>query len=196
MEGITLENSERMYEAVVTDVGNGLMMDAVANGRKVAITEFAVGDGNGAYYRPATGMTGLKHEVWRGSINSCEISPEAANVLIVTAVCPGTVGGFTIREMGVFDGAGHMIAVCNCPATPKVPITDGVVNEMRLALEIALLNGYAVELVIDPNIVTATKADVERLRKEMLERGRVRIGTREAAFEKNEIRFLVDRMPY
>lgn len=196
MEGITLENSERMYEAVVTDVGNELMMDAVANGRKVVITEFAVGDGNGAYYRPGTGMTGLKHEVWRGSVNSCEISPEAANVLVVTAVCPGTAGGFTIREMGVFDDAGHMIAVCNCPATPKVPITDGVVNEMRLALEIALLNGYAVELVIDPNIVTATKADVEGLRNEMLERGRVRIGTREAAFEKNEIRFLVDRMPY
>ena len=196
MEGITLENSERMYEAVVTDVGNELMMDAVANGRKVAITEFAVGDGNGEYYRPGTGMTGLKHEVWRGSINSCEISPEAANVLIVTAVCPGTVGGFTIREMGVFDGAGHMIAVCNCPATPKVPITDGVVNEMRLALEIALLNGYAVELVIDPNIVTATKADVERLRKEMLERGRVRVGTRTEEFEKNEIRFIVDQMPY
>ena len=196
MEGITLENSERMYEAVVTDVGNELMMNAVANGRKVAITEFAVGDGNGEDYRPGTGMTGLKHEVWRGSINSCEISPEAANVLIVTAVCPGTVGGFTIREMGVFDGAGHMIAVCNCPATPKVPITDGVVNEMRLALEIALINGYAVELLIDPNIVTATKADVEGLRKEMLERGRVRIGTRAAAFEKNEIRFLVDRMPY
>ena len=196
MEGITLENSERMYEAVVTDVGNELMMNAVANGRKVAITEFAVGDGNGEDYRPGTGMTGLKHEEWRGSINSCEISPEAANVLIVTAACSGTVGGFTIREMGVFDGAGHMIAVCNCPATPKVPITDGVVNEMRLALEIALLNGYAVELVIDPNIVTATKADVEGLRKEMLERGRVRIGTRAAAFEKNEIRFLVDRMPY
>ena len=89
-----------------------------------------------------------------------------------------------------------MIAVCNCPATPKVPITDGVVNEMRLALEIALLNGYAVELVIDPNIVTATKADVERLRKEMLERGRVRVGTRTEEFEKNEIRFIVDQMPY
>ena len=77
-----------------------------------------------------------------------------------------------------------------------MPITDGVVNEMRLALEIALINGYAVELLIDPNIVTATKADVEGLRKEMLERGRVRIGTREAEYEKNEIRFLVDRMPY
>lgn len=193
---ISVENSEKLYEAVVTDRGNELMMNAVANGRKVAITEFAVGDGNGAYYRPSTDMTALKKEVWRGPINSCEISSEAANVLIVTAVCPGAAGGFTIREMGVFDTAGNMIAVCNSPAIPKVTITDGVVNEMRLEMEIALLNGEAVELVVDPNIVTATKADLERLREEMLRMGRVTIGTAAGAFQENEIRFIANEMPY
>ena len=193
---VAVENSERMYEAVVTDLGNELMMDAVANGRKVAITEFAVGDGNGEYYRPATDMTALRHEVWRGAINSCEVSSEAANVLIITAVCPGQAGGFTIREMGVFDTAGRMIAVCNCPATPKVTITDGVVNEMRLEMEIALINGYAVELMVDPNIVTATKADIERLREEIRAMGCVTIGTAEGEFKENEIRFIAGEMPY
>lgn len=193
---VVTENTERMYEAVVTDIGNELMMAAVAEGRKVAITEFAVGDGAGEYYRPETGMTELKNEMWRGPVNSCEVSPEAANVLIVSAVCPGAAGGFTIREMGVFDAQGNMIAVCNCPATPKVPITDGVVNEMRLELEIALINGYAVELVVDPNIVTATKADVDRLRQEIIARGRVRIGTAAAPLEENEIRLIVAQMPY
>lgn len=193
---VTIENTEKMYEAVVTDIGNSLMMNAVANGKKVAITQFAAGDGGGDYYRPETSMTALKNEVWRGSINSCEISPEAANVLIVSAVCPGTAGGFTIREMGVFDKDNNMIAVCNCPATPKVTITDGVVNEMHLEMEIALINGYAVELVIDPNIVTATKQDVENLRKEMLARGRVTINTAAAPYEENEIRLVVDSLPY
>lgn len=193
---VSVENSERMYEAVVTDLGNELMMDAVANGRKVAVTEFAVGDGNGEYYRPGTDMTALRHEVWRGPINSCEISREAANVLIITAVCPGPAGGFTIREMGVFDTAGNMIAVCNCPATPKVTITDGVVNEMRLEMEIALINGYAVELLVDPNIVTATKADIERLREEIRAMGCVTIGTADGEFKENEIRFIADEMPY
>lgn len=193
---VSVENTERMYEAVVTDLGNELMMDAVANGRKVAITEFAVGDGNGEYYRPSTDMTALRHEVWRGPINSCEISREAANVLIITAVCPGSAGGFTIREMGVFDTAGNMIAVCNCPATPKVTITDGVVNEMRLEMEIALINGYAVELLVDPNIVTATKADIERLREEIRAMGCVTIGTVDGEFKENEIRLIVNEMPY
>lgn len=196
MNSVSVEDSERMYEAVVTDLGNQLMMNAVANGQKVAIMHFAVGDGNGEYYRPEAKMTALKKEVWRGDINSCKLSPESPNVLIVSAVCPGEAGGFTIREMGVFDADNNMIAICNCPATPKVTVTDGVVNEMRLEMEIVLVNGDVVELVIDPNVVTATKTDVENLRKEMLARGFVTIGTSEAPMEENEIRLIVDEMPY
>lgn len=196
MSGVSVENTEKEYEAVVTDIGNRLMMDAVANGRKVGIVSFAVGDGNGEYYRPETAMTELRHEVWRGDINSCEISKEAENVLIVAAVCPGEAGGFTIREMGIFDGENNMIAVCNCPATPKVTITDGVVNEMRLEMEIALINGRAVELLVDPNIVTATKKDIEEIWEKLGENGRVTIGTNTEGMEENEIRFMADELPY
>lgn len=191
-----VEVTDRKYEAVVTDLGDQLMMDAIANGRKVAITEFAVGDGAGEYYKPSTEMTALKNEKWRGLINSCKVSSEAPNVLEVSAICPGDAGGFTIREMGVFDEAGNMIAICNCPATPKVPISDGVVNEMRLEMEIALINGNAIELVVDPNIVTATKVDVEELRREMMARGFLTIGTKDEPFRENEIRLIVDEMPY
>lgn len=193
---ITVQESTKLYEAVVTDIGNERMMNAVANGKKVAITTFAVGDGSGEYYRPETNMTALKSEVWRGNINSCEISPEAGNVLIVSAICPGDAGGFTIREMGVFDEENNMIAVCNCPATPKVAITDGVVNEMRLEMEMALINGDSVELVIDPNIVTATKKDIEDIMDILEEIGKVTIGTGDKPMEKNELRFLVAELPY
>lgn len=191
-----IEETARLYEAVVTDVGNELMMQAVANGVKVGIVSLAVGDGSGEYYKPTTDMTALKHEVWRGNINSCRISPEAGNVLIVSAICPGDVGGFTIREMGVFDTDNHMIAVCNSPATPKVAITDGVVNEVLLELEIVLINGYAVELLIDPNIVTATKKDIDEIWQLLKVGGRVTIGTADAPMEENEIRFVVDTLPY
>lgn len=193
---ITVEHEEKAYEAVVTDIGNSLMMQAVANGGKVSIVNFAVGDGGGEYYRPETGMVQLKNEVWRGVINSCKISSEANNVLLVSAVCPGNVGGFTIREMGVFDSIGNMIAVCNCPATPKVTVTDGVINEMRLEMEIALINGQAVELIVDPNIVTATKKDVEEVWEVLRANGRVTIGTAASELEENEIRLIVDEMPY
>ncbi len=202
-ENVIVENAERKYIAIVTDIGNELMMQAVADGKKVEITEFAVGDGGGDYYKPTVDMTALKNEQWRGNINFCETSREAPNVLVVTAICPGTVGGFTIREMGVFDKDGNMIAVCNCAATPKVIASDGTVNELRLMLEIALVNGDVVELVIDPNIMTATKADVEALQTQIdsLEDKvskipKVTIGIKDAPFEEGEIRLIVDEMPY
>lgn len=196
MQDVTVEYEGKAYEAVVTDIGNALMMNAVANGGKISIVSFAVGDGGGDYYRPETGMEQLKNEVWRGAINSCKVSSEANNILLVSAVCPGDVGGFTIREMGVFDSEGNMIAVCNCPATPKVTVTDGVINEMRLEMEIALINGNAVELVVDPNIVTATKQDVEEVWAALRENGRVTIGTARPRMGENEIRLIVDEMPY
>ncbi len=196
MSEVTVQESDKKYGAVVTDIGNALMTQAVAKGEKVKITQFAVGDGNGEYYIPSTTMTELKNEKWRGNINSLEISSEAENVIIIRAVCPGAVGGFTIREMAVFDESGNMIAICNCPATPKVTITDGVVNEMQLMIEIALVNGDSVELLIDPNIVTATKKDVQEIWDELKEYGKVTIGTADNPFEENEMRFIVKEMPY
>ena len=193
---VTVQETEKKYESIGTDIGNALMMNAVKNGTKVIITDFAVGDGGGGYYRPETEMTELKNELWRGKINSCEISSEASNILIVTAVCPGTVGGFTIREIAVFDQDNNMIAVGNIPDTPKVTVTDGVVNELRLMMEIALINGDSVELLVDPYIVTATKKDIEEIWNKIRENGRVTIGTAAAQFEENEIRFIVDELPY
>lgn len=69
--------------------------------------------------------------------------------------------------MGVFDADGHMVAVCNTPATPKVLIRDGIINEMSLSMEIVLVNEGVVELVIDPNVVTATKAELEATKSEL-----------------------------
>lgn len=152
------------YFSIVTDLGTRKMMQAVAEGRKVNITHLAAGDGNGRYVTPTAQQLNLKNEVWRGEINTCYISEESENILIVTAVVPSTVGGFTIREMGVFDEAGDLIAVCNTPDTQKVRVVDGVAHELDLQMEILLSNTDSVELVIDPNVVTATKKDLEILR--------------------------------
>lgn len=195
MSEVTTTESSFKYGAVVTDAGNVLMTQAVAEGKKVKITQFAVGDGNGEYYVPGTEMSALRNETWRGAVDSLEISQEAGNVIIVRAVCPGTVGGFTIREMAVFDENNTMIAICNCPATPKVTIIDGVVNEMHLMMELALINGEAVELLIDPNVVTATKKDIQKLWDELADYSKVTIGT-DGDLEENEIRLVVAEMPY
>ena len=105
--------------------------------------------------------------LWRGDINSCVISPDSPNIIVIAAVIPGDVGGFTVREMGVFDADGHMVALCNTPATPKVLIRDGIVNEMSLSMEIVLVNEGVVELVIDPNVITATKSELEAAKSEL-----------------------------
>ncbi len=154
---------ENTYFTVVTDSGTKKMFEALNEEKKVSIAEFAVGDGGGTAYLPTKEMEALKNEVWRGSVKSCYVSEESENLLITESVIPSDVGGFTIREMGIFDAEGTLIAICNTPETQKVRITDGVVHEMMLSMEIALSNTDSVELIVDPAVVTATKKDVERL---------------------------------
>lgn len=161
--------SDTKYFAVVTDLGTKEMMEAINEERKVNIIHFAVGDGGGQYYTPDVQMTELKNEVWRGDIGSCRISEESENVMIAETIIPADVGGFTIREMAVFDDKNTMIAICNTPDTAKVRVTDGVVHELMVQMEILLNNKDSVELVTDSNVVTATKKDVELLRKEVEE---------------------------
>lgn len=154
------------YFSIVTDIGTRKMLERTQQREKLQITQFAVGDGGGQYYEPTTDMTALQNEVWRGSIHSCKISEESENILIVDSIIPADRGGFTIREMAIFDNEGDMIAICNTPDTAKVRITDGVVHELLLSMEVLLTNTDSTELVVDPNVVTATKADVEEVRQE------------------------------
>ncbi len=155
------------YFTVVTDSGTRKMLEALDRGEKLSITEFAVGDGGGRYYTPAMGATELKNEVWRGPANACYISGESENLLIIESVIPSDIGGFTIREMGVFDKDGTLVAICNTPDTQKVKVADGVVHELDLSMELALANTDSVELIVDPTVVMATKKDIERLQLEM-----------------------------
>lgn len=157
--------ADTKYFAVVTDLGTKEMLEAVNEERKVNITHFAVGDGGGQYYTPDTAMTELKNEVWRGKIGSCRISEESENVMIAETTIPSDAGGFTIREMAVFDDKNTMIAVCNTPDTAKVKVTDGVVHELLAQMEIVLNNKDSAQILVDPNIVTASKKDLELLEK-------------------------------
>ncbi|MCX4326462.1 MAG: phage tail protein [Lachnospiraceae bacterium] len=155
------------YFTVVTDLGTKKMLEAVNEGKKVNIVYFAVGDGSGQYYKPDTTLMELKNEVWRGNVRSCEISEESENVLVIETVIPSDTGGFTIREMAVFDEDNTMVAICNTPDTAKVRIVDGVVHELKLQMEILLNNKDSVEMTVDPNIITATKEDVLKVSREV-----------------------------
>lgn len=194
--GIIIEEDRKKYGAIVTDIGNELIAKAVVEGEKVKLTYFAVGDGEGIYYEPETNMIALKNEVWRGKINSFELLEETKNVFLITAICPGDAGGFSINEIAVFDEEGRMFAICNSPSIPKVTIIDGVVQEIRLEMEVAIVNSDVVELVVDPNIVTATKADVEKVWNYLKKIGKVIIGLEDTDIENNDICIIVDEIPY
>lgn len=156
-----MAETQKTYGTIVTDSGVQLITAATMEGEKVNITHLAVGDGNGAYYQPMPMMTALKNEKWRGAINSVSINEQSPNMIDVVAVVPSSVGGWTIREMAIFDEIGNMIAICNTPDTEKVIITTGAAGEIELTMHIEISNTGAISFVIDPTVITATKKDLE-----------------------------------
>lgn len=152
---------DKTYGTLVTDCGIQLIAAAVMEGKKINITDLAVGDGGGAYYQPTPNMTGLKNECWSGPIKSVSVNKDSPNIIDITAIIPSTVGGFTIREMAVKDDAKNTIAICNTPDTEKVIISSGAAGEIELTMHIEISNADAISFIIDPNVVTATKKDIE-----------------------------------
>ena len=151
---------DKTYGTLVTDCGIQLIAAAVMEGKKINITDLAVGDGGGSYYKPNSTMTALKGEKWRGKVNRVEINEKSPNMIDVVAVIPSDVGGWTIREMGVLDETETLIAVCNTPDTEKVIISSGAAGEIELTMHIEISNADAISFIIDPNVVTATKKDI------------------------------------
>lgn len=151
---------DKTYGTLVTDCGIQLIAAAVMEGKKINITDLAVGDGGGAYYQPTPNMTGLKNECWSGPIKSVSVNKDSPNMIDITAIIPSTVGGFTIREMAVKDDVKNTIAICNTPDTEKVIISSGAAGEIELTMHIEISNADAISFIIDPNVVAATKKDI------------------------------------
>lgn len=148
---LTVKDS-RKYKTLVTDKGNAKIALAVLNGEKVNVTTAVVGDGGGMYYSPTPDMTALKHEVWRGEIANKEINAASANMVDVKIVLDGSVGGFTVREIGLLDADGDLIAICNTPDTEKAVILDGIAATLTLIMHVVFTNVDAVEFQIDPSV--------------------------------------------
>jgi len=115
-----------------TDIGNAAIANSVLTGTKVNFSQIVVGDANGTPYVPTSGMTALKHQVWSGAIAEVTQDPQQANRMILHAVLPSSVGGWIMREIGVQDDAGRLIAIGNTPELPKEVVTSGAIMEMDL----------------------------------------------------------------
>ncbi|CZW01832.1 Phage tail fiber protein [Enterobacter hormaechei] len=149
------------YYAVLTNVGAAKMANATALGAQVEITQMAVGDGNGALPTPNPAQTALVHELRRAPLNTLSIDPNNANQIIAEQVIPEDVGGWWIREIGLFDKDGDMIAVANCAETYKPQLQEGSGRVQVIRVILIVSSTEAVTLKIDPAVVLATRQYVD-----------------------------------
>lgn len=149
------------YYAVLTNVGAEKLANATALGAQVEITKMAVGDGNGVLPTPNPAQTALIHELRRAPLNSLSIDPNNANQIIAEQVIPEDVGGWWIREIGLFDKDGDMIAVANCAETYKPQLQEGSGRVQVVRMILIVSSTAAVTLKIDPSVVLATRQYVD-----------------------------------
>lgn len=152
------------YFAILTNLGAGKLANAAALGTKLEMTHIAVGDGGGVSApepTPDPAMTALLGEKRRAAINSLSIDPLNPNQIIVEQVIPETDGGFWIREIGLFDKAGTLIAYSNCAGSYKPQLQEGSGRALVIRMILIVSSTEAVSLKIDPSVVLATRKYVD-----------------------------------
>ncbi len=150
------------FRTVITTAGAAKLAAATApGGRKVNITTMAVGDGGGKLPVPDAGQTGLIHEVWRHALNKISQDKRNSNYIIAELVIPPEVGGFWMRELGLYDDAGTLIAVANMAESYKPALAEGSGRAQTCRMVIILSNVASVELSIDASTVMATQDYVD-----------------------------------
>ncbi|ECM1771352.1 phage tail protein [Salmonella enterica subsp. enterica serovar Typhi] len=150
------------FRTVITTAGAAKLAAATApGGRKVNITTMAVGDGGGKLPVPDAGQTGLIHEVWRHALNKISQDKRNSNYIIAELVIPPEVGGFWMRELGLYDDAGTLIAVANMAESYKPALAEGSGRSQTCRMVIIVSSVASVELTIDPTTVMATQDYVD-----------------------------------
>lgn len=150
------------YYTILTQIGQAKIANALAYGRKISFTHFALGDGGGASYDPDENQTALKNEVYRAAVANVLMSDESIGMLEINMAVPADTGGFTVREMGVFDEAGDLIAIAKTPDDPKPTAASGAAKDVVYRLFIILSNTDAIEIKIDPTVTVATKKEIQQ----------------------------------
>ncbi|MEF5507174.1 phage tail protein [Escherichia coli] len=149
------------YFALLTNIGAAKLANATALGAQVEITQMAVGDGNGALPTPNPAQTALVHELRRAQLNMLTVDPVNTNQIIAEQVIPEDAGGWWIREIGLFDKDGDMIAVANCAETYKPQLQEGSGRVQVIRVILIVSSTEAVTLKIDPSVVLATRKYVD-----------------------------------
>ncbi|HDK0987441.1 TPA: phage tail protein [Escherichia coli] len=150
------------FKTVITTAGAAKLAAAtVPGGKKVNLSAMAVGDGNGKLPVPDAGQTKLVHEVWRHALNKVSVDNKNKNYIVAELVVPPEVGSFWMRELGLYDDAGTLIAVSNMAESYKPELAEGSGRAQTCRMVIILSNVASVELSIDASTVMATQDYVD-----------------------------------
>lgn len=148
------------YSAVFTTYGTQQLAKAIANNNPLTVTHFAVGDGNGNAVTVSASQERLVNEKYRATISAVSLDPRNNKQVVFELTIPENVGGFYIREMGVFDAQNKLIAYANCPESfkPTLASGSGKVQVMRMILLVASSN--AVTLTVDDSVIFVTRGQL------------------------------------
>lgn len=149
------------YLAIMTNQGAAKLANAAALGIKLNLTHLAVGDGNGALPTPDPAQIKLINQKRIAPLNLLNVDPNNASQIIAEQIIPENEGGFWIREIGLYDDDGDLIAVANCPETYKPQLQEGSGRTQTIRMILIVSSTSAVTLKIDPAIVLATRKYVD-----------------------------------
>jgi phage-related tail fiber protein len=145
------------YKAILTTAGAAKIAAASAGGKPLKIDRLAVGDGNGKLPTPSPAQTKLINERYRAALNSLTVDKAAPDRLIAELIIPASVGGFWLREMGLYDAEGVLIAVSNMAESYKPKLEEGSGRTQTLRMVLIVSHTEAITLIVSGDMVTATR---------------------------------------
>lgn len=149
------------YFAILTNQGAARLANAAALGTKLNLTQMAVGDANGTLPTPDTAQTKLINQKRIAPLNLLTVDPANTSQIIAEQIIPENEGGFWIREIGLYDDDGILIAVANCPETYKPQLQEGSGRTQTIRMILIVSSTSAITLKIDPAVVLATRQYVD-----------------------------------
>ncbi|MCS4503911.1 phage tail protein [Arhodomonas aquaeolei] len=170
--------AENTYYTVLTQTGMDKIAAANAGGDPVELTTIHAGDGGGdTYYddydkAALVALADLVSEVWSAQLNDLAVDPDNPNWVVAEGVIPADTGGWMVREVGIKDAAGDLIAVGRFPPTYKPSLADGAAQDLLLRTIMEVSNAESVTLQVDPGVALASQGFVEeRIDREDRETG-------------------------
>ncbi|WP_196247946.1 phage tail protein [Gallibacterium anatis] len=150
----------KQYYSVLTNYGTQVIAGAIASKQPLQITQMAVGDGNGRATTPNSRNTGLVREVHRADISAISVDPRNDKQIIFELTIPENVGGFWIREMGIFDNQNRLVAYANCPDSFKPELTSGSGKVQVVRMILLVSSSDAITLKVDDSVIFVTRGQL------------------------------------